>query len=363
MKYIFLFLFALLFGAGAILYLNKNGFPSLKEIIPISQFQKLPIEREAPELIGIQDWINSEPLTLQGLRGKVVLVDFWTYTCINCIRTFPYLSEWYNKYKDSGFVLLGVHSPEFEFEKKKENVLEAVHKYNLEYPVVLDNNHETWNAFQNRYWPAEYLIDVDGNIRYHHFGEGRYTETERAIQQLLLEGGLLSIDKIAEIRKPPSGVDFRKIGTPEIYLGYLRINNLGNKDENVLPDTPYTFKESQRIDSNRFYFVGTWVITSEFAEFVDEKGKLTIRYKANKVNVVLETRENLEIELEVKLDGKSLTEQNKGADVFFKVGKSFVKVQDSKLYNFVDTGEEYDWHTLEILIPSPGLRVFTFTFG
>ena len=182
MRYIFLLFFAFLLGLGAILYLNKNRLPSLREIVPIAQFQKLPIKREAPELVGIQDWINSEPLTLKELRGKVVFVDFWTYTCINCIRTFPHLSEWHRKYKDSGFVLLGVHSPEFNFEKKKENVVKEVRKYGLEYPIALDNDHETWNAFQNRYWPAEYLIDVNGNIRYHHFGEGRYAEIESEIK-------------------------------------------------------------------------------------------------------------------------------------------------------------------------------------
>jgi len=363
MRYIFLFLLALLLIAGTISYLNKKGLITFKGIMPIPQLQKLPIERKAPELVGIEDWINSEPLTLEELRGKVVLVDFWTYTCINCIRTFPHLSEWHRKYKDSGFVLLSVHSPEFDFEKKKENVLQEVRKYNLEYPVALDNDHKTWNAFQNQYWPAEYLIDVNGNIRYHHFGEGRYAETERAIQQLLLEAGFLSIDKISEIKEAPLGVEFRKIGTPEIYLGYLRINNLGNKDKNVRPNEPHTFVEPERIARNRFYFVGTWSINPEFAEFVDEKGKLILRYKANKVNVVLENRENSEITLEVKLDGEYLTEQNKGADSFFKEGKSFAKVKESKLYNLVDTGKEYGWHTLEIIIHSPGLQVFTFTFG
>lgn len=315
---------------------------------------KLPIIGKASEIRGIFGWINSEPLTLEKLKGKVVLVDFWTYSCINCIRTLPYVKEWYEKYKNNGFVLLGIHSPEFNFEKERKNVEEAVKKYGLTYPVALDNDHKTWNAFNNRYWPAHYLIDLEGNIRYQHFGEGKYAETENAIQNLLLEAGLLTVDKTIQVTEPPppagGGADFSGIGTPEIYLGYLRINNVGNMDENVPSGQPFTFAMPKEIEKNKFYFVGTWKIGPEFSEYVGkrgETGKLVIHYKASKAHMVLAPNDK-EAEVELILDGKPI---------------GSVKVRESKLYTLADTVDNYDWHVLEIIIKTPGLRAFSFTFG
>ena len=365
----------LLFIIGLVLLIvlgviyTKTGeiMPEDTDFKNILKSRELSNNGVAPELTGIESWINSEPLTLEGLRGKVVLVDFWTYTCINCIRTFPHITAWYEKYKDNGFVLLGVHSPEFRFEKEKENVERTAAENNLNYPIALDNDMKTWGAYANRYWPAKYLLDVEGNIRYIHFGEGRYEETEKAIQQLLLEAGHLSINEVSEVKEAAMGVDIGKIGTPEIYLGYLRINNLGNKDEEVLPDTTHTFSEVKSVEENRFYFVGDWKIEREFSEFVGEPaspaGKIIIRYKANKINVVLDTKDGVAVPLELKLDGEYLTEQNKGADVIMDNGKSTVNVLSPGFYNLVDTGEEYEWHTLEIIINSSGLQAFAFTFG
>jgi thiol-disulfide isomerase/thioredoxin len=314
----------------------------------------------APELVGIEGWINSEPLTLEGLRGKVVLIDFWTYSCINCIRTFPHLSVLYERYKDDGFVLLGVHAPEFDFEKDPDNVRAAVLEHSLPYPVALDPEHDTWRAFENRYWPAHYLIDAEGRIRYTHFGEGKYAETEAAVQQLLLEAGLLTIDTIAEVVEPPVTTDFSGIGTPEIYLGYTRINNVGNMDEEVPIGESYTFEAPEVIVDNRFYFDGTWQIGGEFAETMGEAG-LVVRYKASNLNMVLDVA-RAPVEVELLLDGLPLTEENGGADVLFRGGRSFALIDGARLYDFVDVGE-YAWHTLEIIIPSAGLRAFTFTFG
>ena len=366
MKYILVI--AALLIIGGVIYINTDKImPEDMKLDNILKSAKLPVKGEAPELAGIDGWINSEPLTLEELRGKVVLVDFWTYTCINCIRTFPHITAWYEKYKDNGFVLLGIHSPEFRFEKEKENVEREARKNNLTYPIALDNDMKTWNAFANRYWPAKYLLDVEGNIRYIHFGEGRYEETEKAIQQLLLEAGHLSVNEVAEVKEAAMGVDISKIGTPEIYLGYLRINNLGNKDEEVLPDTTHTFSEVKSVEENLFYFVGDWKIEREFSEFVGEPaspaGKIIIRYKANKINVVLDTKDGVAVPLELKLDGEYLIEQNKGADVIMDNGKSTVNVLSPGFYNLVDTGEEYEWHTLEIIINSSGLQAFAFTFG
>jgi len=367
MKFIYLFLTAIILFVGGFIYLDKtgiiDGIPKKIDTEFIPKSKKLPIKGKAPEITGIASWINSEPLTLEGLRGKVVLVDFWTYTCINCIRTFPHLTAWHEKYKGKGFVLLGIHSPEFNFEKKKENVERMAAENNLNYPIALDNDMKTWNAFANRYWPAKYLLDAEGNIRYTHFGEGRYNETEKAIQQLLLEAGHLSINEVSEVKEVAMGVDIGKIGTPEIYLGYLRMNNLGNKDEEVLPGTNHTFSEVESVEQNRFYFAGDWKIEPEFSEFTGDNGKLIIRYKANKINMVLDTKDGVAIPMELKLDGEYLTEKNKGADVIMDNGKSMVNVRSPGFYNFVDTGDEYEWHTLEIIINSSGVQAFAFTFG
>ncbi len=341
-------------GFAGLLIFNRKGFLTYKETI-LSQPQnllaniaKLPVERMAPTLIGILGWINSTPLSEVDLRGKVVLIDFWTYSCINCIRTLPHLNEWYKKYKDNGLVILGMHSPEFDFEKDKENVQAAVKKYNIEYPVALDSNHETWKAFGNQYWPAHYLIDVNGNIRYHSFGEGHYAETESAIQNLLSEASLLTLDKIAEVKEPPADTIFQNIGTPEIYLGYLRINNAGNIDSKTKPDLPHTFIEPETIQENKFYFTGTWIIGPEAAELIKGGGKLTLRYKASRVNIVAESKDGKAISLGLFLDEKP---------------KGTTSISSPQLYNLIDATGDGNWHTLEIRIPTSGLRTFTFTFG
>ena len=358
---------------GGIFYFNRDIKPmSVTE----KDIPKLPVIGKAPEIQGILGWINSDPISFEKLKGKVVLVDFWTYSCINCIRTLPYVQGWYEKYKDNGFVLLGVHAPEFDFEKNQKNVESAVQKYGLTYPVALDSDHKTWNTFANRYWPAHYLIDVEGNIRYQHFGEGRYIETEKAIQSLLLEAGLLTIDKIAEVAEPPTavGADFSGIGTPEIYLGYLRINNVGNMDENVPAGKSFTFKMPEIIEKNKFYYSGTWRVDPEFSQYIGnppsahsgggggEEGKISIQYKASKLNMVLSAEGN-EVEAEIKVDGKYLDESNKGADIEIVNGVSKVRVMESRLYNLIDTKSSYDWHILELIPKNPGFRAFTFTFG
>ncbi|MEK6854351.1 MAG: thioredoxin family protein, partial [Nanoarchaeota archaeon] len=202
----------------------------------VSELKRADSAVKAPELVGISDWINSKPLKLADLKGKVVLVDFWTYTCINCIRTLPYLTLWQEKYSDKGLVILGIHSPEFDFEKDLENVKRAVAKYSIKYPVALDNDHDTWRAFRNNYWPHKYLIDVNGRIRYDHTGEGSYDRTEMAIQELLKERAEKMDEKVAipkSISSPKgvTGVNFTSIATPEIYFGYsfARVN-LGNEE-------------------------------------------------------------------------------------------------------------------------------------
>lgn len=336
--------------------INKKGILVDKETASskpqnlLAHAAKLPSEGRAPSLAGIAGWINSSPLDDADLRGKVALVDFWTYSCINCIRTIPHLQTWHEKYKDNGFILLGAHSPEFDFEKKRENVEEAVKKYGITYPVALDSEHETWNAFGNQYWPAHYLIDVNGNIRYKSFGEGHYAQTESAIQNLLAEAGLLTLDKITEIKEPPADTNFQNIGTPEIYLGYARINNAGNIDSDTKPDLPHAFSEPESSDllPGRFYFSGTWTIGREASELTNGSGKLILRYKAGAVNIVAESKNGKETPAEIVLDGKSV---------------KTVSISSPQLYNLIDASGDGNWHTLEVRVPAPNLRVFTFTFG
>lgn len=370
MKLVTLFLLGIVIAAVTYTVFGNQKFiisnePLATDIIQnlLSLGQDLSIKGKAPELTGLTSWMNSDPLLLESLRGKVVLVDFWTYTCINCIRNIPHIQAFYEKYQDNGLVVLGVHAPEFEFEKNKDNVAEYVKEYNIEYPVALDNEHATWRAFENRFWPAMYLIDVKGNIRYTHFGEGRYAESEAAIQELLLEANLLSLDKITEVKEPVPDVAFDSIGTPEIYFGASRIKNFGNPIKDVKINQPHEFKEPKEVEFNRFYLSGLWRITPEFAQLAKGEGKVFIRYKANKLNIVIDAVGDGEILAKVKLDGEYLTKENRGEDIIFQEDVSFLRVQGARLYNFVDTKDEYGTHTLEFFIPSSDLKLFAFTFG
>ena len=366
MRIITIALVTIFLGAIGYALISDQGFiVSQEEAVEGNLLTNVPEftdQGEAPEIQGIASWINSEPLTLKELRGKVVLVDFWTYSCINCIRTIPHLNRLYQKYKDDGFVLIGVHTPEFEFEQDRDNVLENIKKEGVTYPVALDNDYATWNAYENQFWPASYLIDAAGNIQFTHFGEGRYAETESAVQQLLLDAGLLPLAKLNPAAEVPPDVLFENIGTPEIYLGALRIANAGNNYEKVLVNEPYLFEEVAEQKFNLFYFTGLWRVTREFSEFLGEEGQLLLQYKANKANIVLSTS-NKEVLLKVQLANKYLTEENKGDDVFIENGVSFMKVKEARLYNFTNTQDDYGIHSLEVILTSPGLRAFAFTFG
>ncbi|MBI3559809.1 cytochrome c biogenesis protein DipZ, partial [Candidatus Gottesmanbacteria bacterium] len=234
----------------------------------------------APEFISGGKWFNSQSLTVASLRGKVVLVDFWTYTCINCIRTLPYLKSWYAKYKDKGLVIIGVHTPEFEFEKNPDNVAKAIKDFGLEYPVMQDNDYATWNAYNNRYWPAKYLIDKDGRIRYTHFGEGNYDETEKKIQELLEEAG--STVQNVSISNPTYQVQTR---TPETYLGYRRMDGLASP-ERVRVSEVSLYTAPVNLDRNSFALSGQWMIGDEYAS-PGQGASLIYRFDAKAVFLVM----------------------------------------------------------------------------
>lgn len=251
----------------------------------------LPALGTAPELVGITNWLNVEkPLTMADLRGKVVLIDFWTYTCINCIRTLPYVTKWYDTYKDSGFVVVGVHSPEFEFEKKTENVQDAIKRFAIHYPVAQDNNFATWNAYRNDSWPAEYLIDSKGVIRHVQIGEGNYAETEQAIKALLLEAG-------KNVSTIESGLSESKLQgtkqTPELYLGSARMQYQYSGKNETLP-------------LNYFSFNGAWDLQPQFNKSVRES-TLRLHFIADKVYLVTRSADGESKKILITLDGKLLS--------------------------------------------------------
>ena len=320
----------------------------------------------APEFVGISGWINSGPLKMADLKGKVVLVDFWTYTCINCIRTLPYLNSWYDKYSDKGLVIIGVHSPEFDFEKNTDNVKSAVEKYGVKYPVAQDNDHSTWTAFRNNYWPHEYLIDINGKIRHETIGEGGYDETEKNIQELLKEraGKMQQNETIPTAISQPDdviGVNFSGIATREIYLGYgFARAYLGNK-EGFRPEEVVNYTASagdSGMIPNIVYLDGSWKNNLDNLELTSGQGKILLTYTAKAVNIVAGQGQQPS-NLSVALDGVLLNATNSGSDV----SNSAAEVGGQRLYNLVMDQAGYQTKTIEITVKGSGFRIYTFTFG
>jgi cytochrome c biogenesis protein CcdA/thiol-disulfide isomerase/thioredoxin len=313
---------------------------------------RLPSYGRAPEFTGINNWLNSQsPVTMASLKGKVVLVDFWTYTCINCIRTLPYVTSWYEKYKDQNFVVIGVHTPEFEFEKKTENVQMATVQYKINYPVAQDNDFATWRAYDNHYWPAKYLIDAEGNIRYFHFGEGNYQETEENIRTLIEEAG----QTVNESRVTTSPQVQNYAQTPETYLGNARIANF--KSEESISAGVETYSFPKILNTNQVAFDGTWNVEEEFSESKNNS-KLRIQFHANKVFLVIHPKTGAE-RVTVMLDGKQISVKNTGKDVVDGV----ITVTEPRLYELVDFKEKPGNHLLELQFLNEGIEVFAFTFG
>jgi thiol-disulfide isomerase/thioredoxin len=337
---------------------SNNGISSVGLSIDKSQFKK------APEFTGITSYINTNATKLSDLKGKVVLVDFWTYSCINCIRTLPYLVDWNQKYSDKGLVIVGIHSPEFEFEKNIDNVKQAVARFGLKYPVLLDNDHGTWNAFQNSYWPRKYLVDSDGYIRYDHIGEGGYVETENAIKNLLSERSNQQGVEISNINQTKltvpgtQSVDFSQIKTPELYFGYQYARaQLGNI-EGFNPDKTvnYTIPTSD-LKPNVIYLQGLWKNNPDSMELVGPDGKIILSYSSKSVNIVAGGKG----EIIVKEDGKNTHTNNpfKGNDLDTE-GK--LNINGQRLYNIANH-RDYGNHHIEINAKGSGFKLYTFTFG
>jgi len=330
--------------------------------IPISDvevnFDKSQFKR-APDLVGIAHYINTTPEQLaKEIEGKVVLYDIWTYSCINCIRTLPYITAWNEKYSDEGLLIIGVHSPEFEFEKDPNNVEMAVNKNGITYPVVLDNEMKTWKAFENRYWPRKYIADHEGYIRYDHIGEGKYPETEKVIQELLEERAtklglnVASAESILELEE----FEHTSFRTPELYFGYkfsTGRNQLGNAEGfNPGNDVKYTIPDDLKL--HHFYLNGVWKNLQGSMKLVSDEGIIELPYFAKEVNIVTAGK----AELIILLDGNPISPEYAGMDV--SSGK--IQVEEPRLYNIV-TSKEATSHTLEIQVPEPGFEIYTFTFG
>ena len=326
--------------------------------------QKSLLFQEAPELTGIAGYINTDPdIKIKSLKGKVVLVDFWTYTCINCIRTLPYLKSWDEKYRGKGLQIVGVHTPEFKFEQEYENVKAAVEKYQIKYPIVQDNAYATWRAYNNHYWPHKYLVDIDGFIRWDHIGEGAYDQAELFIQELLNERmERLGERKVIEDMSKPSEtieVDFGKVNTPEIYFGFEftrgNFGNSGGLPANQIID----YSIPDKLNDNDVYLEGKWKVNEDNVELVSEEGKIILKYDAKAVNIVAGSGQGSEVE--VLIDNKNADSSNKGSDITIKDGKGVSKIRESKLYNLVDY--DYGKHKIEIRIDGKGFKIYTFTFG
>jgi cytochrome c biogenesis protein CcdA/thiol-disulfide isomerase/thioredoxin len=300
----------------------------------------------APELVGIADWINSKPLTLEQLRGKVILLDFWTYTCINCIRTLPHVVEWYNEYKDHGLEIIGVHTPEFAFEKDKSHVEDAVKRFHITYPVALDNDYKTWRAYDNHYWPAHYLIDQNGMIVKTHFGEGNYVEMENAICALLKLPACTKKDELP----------FRKTLTPETYLGFERGNKY-NPSLAIQKNKPATYQHVDILGNDQVGLTGLWTVTADSIQSQSDNNSLELNFIANHVYLVMQSdKPQL---LTVLLDGKPLPQQYYSKDMDAE-GK--IMVNKPRAYELIDLKKDYGRHTLTLQC-NKGINAYVFTFG
>jgi thiol-disulfide isomerase/thioredoxin len=303
----------------------------------------------APEFIDIETWLNSPPLTMKSLKGKVVLVDFWTYSCVNCVRTLPYLTDWDRKYRDMGLVIVGVHSPEFEFEKKTANVQAAIVQYGIRYPVAQDNQLSTWVNFDNRYWPAHYLIDRQGQVVYTHFGEGKYDETENNIRYLL---GLKEKGETIKVEGPT----FAFGQTPETYLGYARADSFGGK-ERVVPDAQGGYRFPAFLPDDEWALNGKWKVEREKIVSAETGAALRLNFKARKVFLVLGTAGGKPVHVSLKLNGEAVG-INAGKDA----PAGAVTVQRNTLYELIDQKKSKNG-LLEIRTDAPGLEAYAFTFG
>ncbi|MEK2646867.1 cytochrome c biogenesis protein DipZ [Bdellovibrio sp. BCCA] len=315
-------------------------------------------------LAGATQWLNSPALSFEALKGKVVLVDFWTYSCINCLRALPYVKAWAEKYKDQGLVVIGVHTPEFAFEKDPDNVAKAVRELEIKYPVAMDNDYRIWNSFDNHYWPAHYFLDRQGRLRHHHFGEGQYEESEMVIQDLLKEGGPLAVSSDVvkvEAKGAQAAPQMNDVKSPETYIGYARAENL-RLTPILKPDREENYVAVKNLELNEWTLSGRWSISNESATLTKAGGKIIYRFHARDLHLVLGPHKaGSSVRFRVTIDGQAPGADH-GMDADEK-GQGVVK--ENRLYQLIrqkEVGDIRD-HTFEIEFLDPDVEAFAFTFG
>jgi cytochrome c biogenesis protein CcdA/thiol-disulfide isomerase/thioredoxin len=318
-------------------------------------------EGAMPAIPGGVDWLNSKPLSRDSLKGKVVLIDFWTYSCINCLRALPYIEAWAAKYKDSGLIVIGVHTPEFAFEKERANVEKAVRDLKVTYPVAIDSDYKIWRAFNNEYWPAHYFIDGKGRIRYHHFGEGEYAESEAVIQELLKENGATGLNGTVSVSA--DGVEAApskgNVHSPETYIGYRRAEHFASP-EPIAQDSKKTYSAPARPSLNQWGLSGSWNVGEESAVLKAAGGKIVFRFHSRDLHLVLgPTKRGKPIRFRVKLDGTAPGDDH-GADA---APDGTGEIKEHRLYQLIRQKGDAEDRTFEIEFLDPDVQAFAFTFG
>jgi thiol-disulfide isomerase/thioredoxin len=352
---------AMMSGGPAMMMAANPAMMAAKPAMRAAGAESLPDEGAAPSFAGATQWLNSPPLTPEALKGKVVLVDFWTYSCVNCLRAIPYVKAWAEKYKDQGLVVVGVHAPEFAFEKNLSNVKQAVADLGIAYPVAIDNDYAIWRAFKNQFWPAHYFIDAQGRIRHHHFGEGDYDGSERVIQQLLAEAGhdaaagsLVAVNA-AGVQAP---ADSKDVESPETYVGYERAENFVSPGGSV-QDAPRDYAAgAPRL--NEWGLSGRWTVGGEAAALDEAGGAIVYRFHARDLHLVLGPGpDGKPVRFRVTVDGKP-PEADHGADV---APDGSGTVSGQRLYQLVRQAGPVADRTFEIRFLDAGVQAYAFTFG
>jgi thiol-disulfide isomerase/thioredoxin len=318
-------------------------------------------EGRMPELGGAIGWINSDPLSSKSLRGKVVLVDFWTYTCINSLRPLPYIKAWAEKYKDAGLVVIGVHTPEFSFEKERSNVETAVRALKVAFPVAIDSDYRIWESIDNQYWPALYFIDGKGRVRHHYFGEGEYAAAERVLQELLKENGATGLDggTVSVAGEGVEAAPSARIGSPESYVGYRRGESFASP-EGLTKDVRRTYRAPERPVLNQWGLAGSWTIGPESAALEAAGGRVVFRFHSRDLHLVLAPgKDGRPVRFKVRLDGAAPGDAH-GSD---SAPDGSGEVREPRLYQLVRQGARVDDRTFEIEFLDPGVRAVVFTFG
>ena len=323
---------------------------------------QLPIEGELPSLGGATGWLNSPPLTADGLRGKVVLIDVWTYTCINWLRTLPYVRAWAEKYKNQGLVVIGVHAPEFAFEKNLDNVRRAAKDMRVDYPIAIDSDHALWRALKNQYWPALYFVDAQGKIRHHHFGEGEYERSERVIQQLLSEAGMRGIGQelvSVDARGAEVAADWGSLKSPENYVGYDRTENFASSGGAVL-DKQRIYAVPARLRLNQWALSGDWTVQKQATVLNQANGRIAYRFHARDLHLVMgPAARGTSVRFRVLIDGKPPGAAH-GIDVDDKGNGT---VTEQRLYQLIRQPKPIAERQFEIEFLDSGVETFAFTFG